>query len=636
MRKTVKALSLIMAIAMMLGVFCGISVTAVESTGTITADTSWYSEEDADKTATLYNSAQLKGFAQLSTEANDYFNGWTIKLGNDIVYNTGDATAWAEGTATPANVWNAIGTFKGTFDGQGYVISGLYFNDGAVTGAGLFNTLSGATVKNVSIVNSYFKAYQNIGSIAAKASGANCTVSNCYSDAILVSTPTGRWVSDSDNDRQASYVGGIVGRGDGCARLDIEGCWFDGLADCTPTLLQDSATGHSVGGILGYSDLNVNNKTGFVIVSNCLMTGSVKAVTRVGGLIGSITGAAGNDYHLEDEASNIGVKIEKSIMLGEVACLWTNKNWSSYGLYVGFAKWRTLLVSDVYTLEGTKLTHAAPEATDIHFRKYIACESSSVPAYEVFIRRTVNGDFSYQTDTNTWGTTVACKNWWVDTDQGTALMLTSSALNALEAFDYTNTWATVENSTPVLKSLAYVAENKTSGKDVVVASDTAISMLDGAAVRLTDPTGLRFKAVVGADYLARFEGDGKTVTYGIIIAPTDYITGAFTVEALGEGKYVEVNAEKLQNESTKTEDGYLVFTAALAPVQEDNYGRNFSARSYIKVVEGDTTTYYYSEYDATENSRSIAYVAQEALNDTTVTYTDDQKELLNGFIPAND
>ena len=573
-------------------------------------NTEWYYTGAASKTATLYNSAQLLGFAQLSTEANDYFNGWTIKLGNDIVYNTGDAKAWAAGTATPANVWNAIGTFKGTFDGQGYVISGLYFNDADVTGAGLFNTLSGATVKNVSVVNSYFKAYQNIGSIAVKATGNNCNVSNCYSDAILVSTPTGRWGGDNDNDRQASNVGGIVALGSSGATLVIDDCWFDGLADCTPTLMQDMATGHSVGGILGAT------AGGTVTISDCLMTGDVIAVTAVGGIVGHV------------DSTTV---IERSIMLGDVACLWNNTNWSSWGLFVGYSYWRTITLKDVYSKEGVTMTHGSTTATAAHLTKYVGhpgiTQGGAKPTYEVTIGVTKNGTYSS-----------TCNNFYVDDNQVTKstfdLLLTSSELNALEAFDYTNTWATVENSTPVLKALAYVAENKTSGQDVVAASDTAISMLDGAAVRLTDPTGLRFKAVVGADYLARFEGDGKTVTYGIIIAPTDYITGAFTVEALGEGKYVEVNAEKLQNESTKTEDGYLVFTAALAPVQEDNYGRNFSARSYIKVVEGDTTTYYYSEYDATENSRSIAYVAQEALNDTTVDYTDDQKELLNGFIPT--
>ena len=57
--------------------------------------------------------------------------------------------------------WTPIGTtgenkmFKGTFDGDGHIISGLYFNDGKASYAGLFGkSTSGGSIKNVGVVDS--------------------------------------------------------------------------------------------------------------------------------------------------------------------------------------------------------------------------------------------------------------------------------------------------------------------------------------------------------------------------------------------------------------------------------------------------------------------------------------------------
>ena len=143
------------------------------------------------------------------------------------------------------------------------------------------------------------------------------------------------------------------------------------------------------------------------------------------------------------------------------------------------------------------------------------------------------------------------------------------------------------------------------------------NMVNGAAVRMANPTGLRFTAVIGADYLNALVGDATDYSYGIIIAPTDYVAeanGVFTVEALKalsyEVSYKEIKAEKLQNDPTA--DGCYVFTGTLVNVQEANYNRDFSAIAYVKV--GDT--YYYSSYNEADNSRNIAEVAESACNDT--------------------
>ena len=156
-----------------------------------------------------------------------------------------------------------------------------------------------------------------------------------------------------------------------------------------------------------------------------------------------------------------------------------------------------------------------------------------------------------------------------------------------------------------------------AGCTVAPANIFGINMVSGAAVRMANPTGLRFTAMLGADYLNALVGDATDYSFGIIIAPTDYIAeanGTFTVEALKALSYTvsykEIKAEKLQNDPTA--DGCYVFTGTLVNVQEANYNRDFSAIAYVKV--GDT--YYYSSYNEADNSRNIAEVAESACNDT--------------------
>ena len=155
-----------------------------------------------------------------------------------------------------------------------------------------------------------------------------------------------------------------------------------------------------------------------------------------------------------------------------------------------------------------------------------------------------------------------------------------------------------------------------------------LSLFDGASVRLdtsaANTTGLRFKAILGEAFLGNYSGN---VTFGIIIAPTDYIVeadGVFTVDALNAlshgTNYILGQADKLM--SGGEGEGYYVFSAVLTKVQEYNYTREFSARAYI-AVDGDIV--YYSNYDSAANSRSIAYVAEKAYNDTSATKSDAYK-----------
>ena len=58
-----------------------------------------------------------------------------------------------------------------------------------------------------------------------------------------------------------------------------------------------------------------------------------------------------------------------------------------------------------------------------------------------------------------------------------------------------------------------------------------------------------------------------------------------------------------------------------------------SARAYVSYVDANgRTVYIYSAYNEALNSRSISYVAEKALADTTQNYSPAQIEILNGYL----
>lgn len=149
----------------------------------------------------------------------------------------------------------------------------------------------------------------------------------------------------------------------------------------------------------------------------------------------------------------------------------------------------------------------------------------------------------------------------------------------------------------------------------------------GAQVRISSDgtNGIRFTSTFSAEAMATLnaaaEAAGKEIEFGTVIAATAKIFnvagGKFTIEALGGMEKKDVNFVLIEavNGITKNDDGSVELRAALVKIKEQNYELSYSAISYAKI--GDT--YYYSDFDFADNSRSIAEVAQMALDDATGT-----------------
>lgn len=109
----------------------------------------------------------------------------------DIVLNT---DLEFSGITTPLFAGNV---FRGTFDGNGHIISNLNIN--YYTNCGLFSQLDGATVKNVVLKDCSFASAMSTGTIAGNA--VSSVISDCTVDGAKV-------------DNYQDYAGGIVGSAD--------------------------------------------------------------------------------------------------------------------------------------------------------------------------------------------------------------------------------------------------------------------------------------------------------------------------------------------------------------------------------------------------------------------------------------
>lgn len=116
--------------------------------------------------------------------------------------------------------FTAIGTpssnFKGTFDGGGNKINGLYINTGEEY-QGLFGFTYGATIKNLGVSGSV-TGYQYVGGVVGYINNKSM-LTNCYSSCSVKASST------------STYVGGIVGRGYNYSTIKY--CYYIGSVDAS-------------------------------------------------------------------------------------------------------------------------------------------------------------------------------------------------------------------------------------------------------------------------------------------------------------------------------------------------------------------------------------------------------------------
>ena len=147
------------------------------------------------------------------------------------VSNGSDFITW-----TPIADWmgNRTTQYSGTFDGNNKTVSGLYFN-GDSTCIGLFGSSeSDGNIKNVGVVDSYFKGNDHVGGVCGNNAG---TITNCYNAGNLTAIES------------SATVGGICGYNNGGT---VTNCYNTGTVTATGSVA-------SGGGVCGCSIAPISN-----------------------------------------------------------------------------------------------------------------------------------------------------------------------------------------------------------------------------------------------------------------------------------------------------------------------------------------------------------------------------------------
>lgn len=176
-KRITRPVSIILTLMLLVGIFCAVPAFAEEK-----PETPFYEptkDWGKDGVFEISNASDLLAFAEFDSD----FAGITVKLTANVDLNPGwTAVSGSQANGNMAtNVWVPVQNFKGTFDGQGFSVSGLYiYNDSVWDNGGLFAKVDGATVKNLIIKNSYMFTNHASGGVAACVENNTCTFENIY------------------------------------------------------------------------------------------------------------------------------------------------------------------------------------------------------------------------------------------------------------------------------------------------------------------------------------------------------------------------------------------------------------------------------------------------------------------------
>lgn len=230
---------------------------------------------------TISTKAELKAFRDSVNSGNTY-EGKTITLTADIDLEGNESSQW-----TP--IGTSSNAFKGTFEGGGHTITGLYINS-TRNDQGLFGWVeSGGTVKNLGVGGTVTGGFY-VGGVVGSNRG---TVTGCYNACTVTGT--------------GNVVGGVVGSNDGT----VTNCYNTGAV----------TGGTYVGGVAGG---NYTART-----TNCYNTGTVSGTgnqTYIRTLVGeNYGGTVSNCYSIPisgvPNSFGASSKSEAQFASGEVAWL---------------------------------------------------------------------------------------------------------------------------------------------------------------------------------------------------------------------------------------------------------------------------------------------------------------------------
>lgn len=168
-----------------------------------------------------------------------------------------------------------------------------------------------------------------------------------------------------------------------------------------------------------------------------------------------------------------------------------------------------------------------------------------------------------------------------------------------------------------------------AGAETPAEQTGTFAFVNGASVRYSVPTGLRFTVQMdAATYAGLVEAgaykDGKSMS--VYIAPADYFEGAAGDYAAVAERAVEaeIGADKIYQNAEEYGSEIYLANAVLTNVLYENVNREFQAIAAIESADADPV------WSEPSDVRSVAYVASAALTEEETDET--QSAVLNGFV----
>ncbi len=192
------------------------------------------------------------------------------------------------------NIGSSEHHFKGTFDGQGYSITGLWGDAQTAVNNGLFGVMDGATVKNLIIKGADYRSNQYGGILAAQAKNStiqNVTIIDSSCKVASLGAIVGLITTGG------LYGGALIGYADNTKIYNCESRGTEVYVDTTGGVQALGGDGMYMGGLVGWMDngsiLEYSRVVGGEVSTEYYVAVGALAANMIyaGGLVGRIDGS---------------------------------------------------------------------------------------------------------------------------------------------------------------------------------------------------------------------------------------------------------------------------------------------------------------------------------------------------------
>lgn len=223
-------------------------------------------------------------------------DGWSLESHYALYSDIDMSLEYGEGKKAFTPIGNGVSPFKGSFEGNGFTIYGLYVDTSLDTAnssrAGLFGQISGGRISNLTIEDATVYGYQKVGGLVGAIYDGSI-----FNSHIVNSHVEAKFIGDAQTGNLIGYVDSTEGE----ASSFIGRVYIDRVSATNGYTYGQFHVGGLIGRVINRST-NYDAEPYYLFITNAYSSGVVEGERRVGGLIGSFSG------YLENAVSTVTIK----------------------------------------------------------------------------------------------------------------------------------------------------------------------------------------------------------------------------------------------------------------------------------------------------------------------------------------